>query len=165
MKKRGLALVMLCCLMLSVGCAQQSPAPEQVLTALIEAEIGLPPGNMYLSHAEAHEDSYLSDDMICDLYGNGELPWQLSLVQDYGIFLSSAQHPCEFAVFVCYSRSDTDQVATMCHARLDALRAHYKGTDYASYTQNARVAVIGRYVLLLISSDAEHALRAARRVL
>ena len=165
MKKRGLALLILCCLLLSVGCAPSSPSPEQVLTALIEAEIGLPPGNMYLSHAETHEAAYLSDDMICDLYGNGELPWQLSLVEDYGIFLSSAQHPCEFAVFVCYSRSDTDQVATMCHARLDALRAHYKGTPFASYTQNARVAVVGRYVLLLISSDADHALNAARRVL
>ena len=165
MFKRNFSLFLIFCLFSLSACAKDSPAPEQVLTALVEAEIGLPPGNMYLSHAEAHEDSYLSDDMICDLYGNGELPWQLSLVQDYGIFLSSAQHPCEFAVFVCYSRSDTDQVATMCHARLDALRAHYKGTDYASYTQNARVAVIGRYVLLLISSDAEHALRAARRVL
>jgi len=165
MKKTGLALVMLCCLMLSVGCAQKSPAPEQVLTALVEAEIGLPPGQVYLANAEAHEATYLSDDMISDLYGNGELPWQLSLVEDYGIFLSSAQHPCEFAAFLCYSRSDTDLVATMCHARLDALRAHYKGTDYASYTQNACVAVIGRYVLLIVSSDAEHALRAARRVL
>ena len=151
---------------MSVGCAPSSPAPEQVLCALTDAEIGLPTGQLYLSRAEAHEATYLSDGMISTLYGNGELPWQLSLVEDYGIFLSSAQHPCEFAAFLCYSRSDTDLVATMCHARLDALRAHYKGTDYdASYTQNARVAVIGRYVLLIVSSDAEHALRAARRVL
>ena len=165
MRKKSLALMLLCCLLVSVGCSRHSPAPEQVLVALAKAEIGLPPGQIYLASAEAHEAAYLSDDMISDLYGNGELPWQLSLVEDYGIFLSSAQHPCEFAAFLCYSRSDTDQVATMCHARLDALRAHYKGTDFASYTQNARVAVIGRYVLLLISSDAEHALRAARRVL
>lgn len=158
-------MLILCCLLLSVGCAPDSPAPEQVLAALVEAEIGLPAGQVYLASAEAHEVSYLSDGMICDLYGNGELPWQLSLVQDYGIFLSSAQHPCEFAAFLCYSRSDTDQVATMCHARLDALRAHYNGTDFASYTQNARVAVVGRYVLLMVSSDAENALRAARRVL
>ena len=165
MKKRGLALLILCCLLLSVGCAPSSPAPEQVLCALTDAEIGLPTGQLYLSRAEAHEATYLSDGMISTLYGNGELPWQLSLVEDYGIFLSSAQHPCEFAVFVCYSRSDTDQVATMCHARLDALRAHYTGTPFASYTQNARVAVVGRYVLLIVSSDADHALNAARRVL
>lgn len=165
MFKRIFSLFLIFCLFSLSACSHHSPTPEQVLCALIEAEIGLPPGQIYLVSAEAHEDSYLSDDTISDLYGNGELPWQLSLVQDYGIFLSSAQHPCEFAVFLCYSRSDTDQVATMCHARLDTLRAHYKGTEYESHTQNARVAVVGRYVLLIISSDAENALRSARRVL
>lgn len=165
MFKRIFFLFLIFCLFPLSACAKDSPAPEQVLSALVEAEIGLPPGQIHLASAEAHEDAYLSDDMICDLYGNGELPWQLSLVQDYGIFLSSAQHPCEFAAFLCYSHSDTDRVATMCHARLDALRAHYTDTDFASYTQNARVAVVGKYVLLIISSDAEHALRAARRVL
>ena len=165
MKKRGLALLILCCLLLSVGCAPSSPAPEQVLCALTDAEIGLPAGQLYLSRAEAHEATYLSNDMLSTLYGNGELPWQLSLVEDYGIFLSTAQHPCEFAAFLCYSRSDTDLVAAMCHERLDLLRVHYKNTQYASYTQGARVAVVGRYVLLIVSSDAENALRAARRVL
>lgn len=165
MFKRIFSLFLIFCLFSLSACSRHSPAPEQVLCALVEAEIGLPPGQIYLSDAEAHEGVYISDDMISSLYGNGELPWQLSLVQDYGIFLSSAQHPCEFAAFLCYSRSDTDQVATMCHARLDALRAHYNGTDYASYMQNARVAVVGRYVLLLVSSDADHAIDAARRVL
>ena len=147
------------------ACTQHEATPEQVLSALTEAEIGLPPGQIYLARSEKHEPAYLPEDLICSLYGNGELPWQLSLVEDYGIFLSSAQHPCEFAAFLCYSRSDTDLVATMCHTRLDTLRAHYKGTKFESYTQNARVAVIGKYVLLIISSDAEHALSAVGRVL
>ena len=50
----------------------------------------------------------------------------------------------------------------MCHVRLDALRIHYKDTEYAAYIQNARVVVSGNYVLLLISSDTEHALRIAK---
>ena len=94
------------------------------------------------------------------------LRWgQLSLVEDYGIFLSTAQHPCEFAVFCTYARSDTDDVAAMCCARLDDLRIHYKDTPYAAYLASARVVVSGKYVLLLISSDPDHALRAAERVL
>ena len=173
MKKRGLANMILCCLLCCLqccilcfaGCARQLPAPDRVLCALTESEVGLPPGQIYLASAQPHQAAYLSDDMIASLYGNGELPWQLSLVEDYGIFLSTAQHPCEFAAFLCYSRSDTDLVAAMCHERLDLLRVHYKNTQYASYTQGARVAVVGRYVLLLISSDADHALNAARRVL
>ncbi|MBQ7378761.1 MAG: hypothetical protein IJW70_03660 [Clostridia bacterium] len=169
MKKRGLSNMILCCLLCCAlcfaGCASKSPAPDRVLCALTDAEIGLPPGQIYLAGAQPHEAAYLSDDMISTLYGNGELPWQLSLVEDYGIFLSTAQHPCEFAAFLCYSRSDTDLVAAMCHARLDLLRAHYKGTEYELYTNEARVAVAGRYVLLLISSDADHALDVARRVI
>ncbi len=169
MKKRGLANLILCCLLCCIlcfaGCARQLPSPDRVLCALTDAEIGLPPGQTYLASAQAHETAYLSDDMFSTLYGKGELPWQLSLVEDYGIFLSTAQHPCEFAAFLCYSRSDTDLVAAMCQERLDLLRAHYNGTQYASYTQGARVAVVGRYVLLLVSSDADHALDAARRVL
>jgi hypothetical protein len=118
-----------------------------------------------LSAAPEDDASYLSPDLVAVLYGEGELPWQLSLLEDYGLFLSTAQHPCEFAVFRCYARSDTDDVAAMCLSRLDTLRIHYKNTQYASYTQNARVVVIGKYVLLLISSDPEHALGAAKRVL
>ena len=132
---------------------------------MIGAEIGLPAGQVYLASAPKESEAYLAPDLMAALYGEGELPWQLSLLEDYGLFLSTAQHPCEFAVFRVRARSDTDDVAAMCLSRLDALRIHYKNTQYASYTQNARVVVIGKYVLLLISSDPDHALRAAQRVL
>ena len=152
-------------LMSLCGCARPEPPPEQVLLALTEAEIGLPAGQIYLASAGKEEASYLSPDLISALYGKGELPWQLSLIEDYGIFLSITQHPCEFAVFRCYSRSDTDLVAAMCHERLDALCAHYGETEYERYTEQAAVAVIGKHVLLLVSADARHALATARRVL
>ena len=132
---------------------------------MIGAEIGLPAGQVYLASAPKESEAYLAPDLMAALYGEGELPWQLSLLEDYGLFLSTAQHPCEFAVFRVRARSDTDDVAAMCLSRLDALCIHYKDTQYASYTQNARVVVIGKYVLLLISSDPDHALRAAQRVL
>ena len=165
MKKRLLAFLMLSILLFSACSREQSVCPEQVLLSLTEAEIGLPAGQIYLSGADQTQASYLSPEMIATLYGQGEPPWQLSLIKDYGIFLSTAQHPCEFAVFLCYSHSDTDQVAAMCQARLNALCIHYKDTSYQAYTQNARVAIMGKYVLLLISSDAEHALDVARRAL
>ncbi len=151
------------------SCAKQNVTVEQILLALTEAEIGLPAGQIYLSSASEEQATYLSPDLIAALYGQGEPPWQLSLIEDYGLFLSTAQHPCEFAVFRCYAHSDTDEVAAMCHVRLDALRIHYKDTQYATqyayYVQNARVVVIGNYVLLLISSDPEHAFRAAKGVI
>ena len=162
MYKKMLSLLLIFPLMLLTSCARADASSAQVLDALIDAEIGLPAGQIYLSAALEDDASYLSPDLVAALYGEGELPWQLSLLEDYGLFLSTAQHPCEFAVFRCYAHSDTDDVAAMCLARLDTLRTHYKDTQYASYTQNARVVVIGKYVLLLISSDTEHALRAAK---
>lgn len=137
----------------------------EVLDAMIGAEIGLPAGQIYLASAPEDGEAYLSPDLTAALYGQGEPPWQLALVEDYGMWLSSAQHPCEFAVFRCYARSDTDEIAAMCTSRLADLRAHYKDSQYASYLQNAQVVVIGKYVLLLISADAQHALNTARRAL
>ena len=165
MRKFRVLLLVLSILLLLCACAKEQATAAQVLDALVAAEIGLPAGQIYLSAASEDDTSYLSPDLVAALYGEGELPWQLSLLEDYGLFLSTAQHPCEFAVFRTRARSDTDNVAAMCLSRLDALRIHYKDTQYASYTQSARVVVIGKYVLLLISSDPDHALRAAQRVL
>lgn len=164
MKKRLISFLLLIFL-LPVGCAQKHPSAEQILCALTQNEIGLPAGQIYLASAPPDQAAYLSPELISAMYAGGELPWQLSLCEDYGIFLSSAQHPCEFAVFLCYSRSDTDLLSAMCHARLDALRAHYKGTAYAHYTDSALVVVVGRYVLLLVSCDPENALKVARQVI
>ena len=165
MRKLRVLLLVLSILLLLCACAKEQATAAQVLDALVKAEIGLPAGQIYLSAAPEDDASYLSPDLVAALYGEGELPWQLSLLEDYGLFLSTAQHPCEFAVFRVRARSDTDDIASMCLSRLDALRIHYKDTQYASYTQNARVVVIGKYVLLLISSDPDHALRAAQRVI
>lgn len=165
MEKRILSILLLCILLLPMGCARQEVSVEQVLLALTESEVGLPPGQICLSHSEPHRDSYLPDELMAALYGKGEPPWQLALIENYGIFLSTAQHPCEFAVFRCYAKSDTDAVAAMCHARLDDLRAHYKGTQYASYPESARVVIMGKHVLLLVSADPQAAQQTAKRVL
>ena len=163
--KRTAAFILTLCTLLFCSCARTETSVEEVLAALVDAEIGLPAGQIYHAFAPKESEAYLSPDLMAALYGEGEPPWQLPLVEDYGIFLSTAQHPCEFAVFRTYAHSDTDDVAAMCCARLDALRIHYKDTQYAAYVQEARVIVIGKYVLLLISSDPAHALRAAQRFL
>ena len=165
MRKLRAPLLILSILLLLCSCAKEQATAAQVLDALVAVEIGLPAGQIYLSAASEDDASYLSPDLVAALYGEGELPWQLSLIEDYGLFLSTAQHPCEFAVFRVRARSDTDDVAAMCLTRLDDLRMHYKDSAYAAYLQNARVVVSGKYVLLLISSDPEHALRAAKGVI
>ena len=165
MSRRALAWALIFALILLSGCGGREVSVKSVLLALTEAEVGLPAGQAYLASAQEDEVCYLPPDLTAALYGQGEPPGQLALVEDYGMWLSSAQHPCEFAVFRCYARSDTDVVAAMCTSRLDDLRAHYKDSQYASYLQNAQVVVIGKYVLLLISADAQHALDTARRAL
>ncbi len=177
MRRLRVTILIFCIMLLSVSCAGEQASAAQVLDALVDSEIGLPAGQIYLSGAQEHDAAYLSPDLMAALYGQGEPPWQLSLIEDYGFYLSTAQHPCEFAVFRTYARSDTDEVAAMCLTRLDALRTYYKDTPYATqyatqhatqyayYLENARVVVMGNYVLLLISSDTEHAIGAAKRVL
>ena len=165
MYKKMLSLLLIFPLLLLASCARSDATPEQVLDALTKAEIGLPAGQVYLASAPEDDAAYLSPDLMAALYTEGEPPWQLALLKDYGLFLSTAQHPCEFAVFCTYARSDTDEIAAMCHARLDDLRVHYKDTPYAAYLEQARVVVMGKYVLLIISSDTEHAVRAAERIL
>ena len=65
-------------------------------------------------------------------------------------------------VFRCVSRSDTDLVAKLLLQRLDALRRQYRDTEQQAVVENARIVILGKYVIFAAVSNAEDAIEAAK---
>ncbi len=151
------------------------------VAAMLEREVKAPSGTIYTDRAEEGESGYISPTLEKALWGEyiqseseaeGEAPSNktgaMRYVRQYSHFLSSFEHPCELAVFECYTQSGAYEVSKMCLARLGTLQSTWKSNkneEYAAYTENARVCVKGRYVIMAVSSDPETAIRAARKVI
>lgn len=171
LKLRRFACLIIClsALLPSLSDCAAKTAPEEVVSALCENEIGLGGGKIYYFSAPEGDEGYLPDDMLLSLYGFDR---GLSGLSDGAIYLSGFYHPCEFAVFVCESTSAAEDVALCLRNRIDTLR---KSTvvaapfcdmtieEYRSYIESAAVLISGRYVALIISSDATSAKRAFYR--
>lgn len=146
-----LCITLLCPSCLS-SCSRQPPSAKSILSSLIENEINLPSGRIYMSDAAEGEDGYTSDSLIASLYGGGSLPPECSDWIEFAIFLSSS-HPCEFGVFLCDSaQSALDTSKTLC-CRLSSLKSFWDGSEYSDYTSNAEVIISGNFCVLIISSD------------
>ena len=78
------------------------------------------------------------------------------------MFFSALAEPCELMVFRCVSRSDTDLVAKLLLQRLDALRRQYRDTEQQAVVENARIVILGKYVIFAAVSNAEDAIEAAK---
>ncbi len=146
-----LCIILLCPVCLS-SCEKNMPSTEKILSSLIQNEINLPSGQVYLSKSPKGEDSYVTDSLISSLYGGGSMPPEHNDWIEFAIFLSSS-HPCEFAVFLCDSaQAALDTSKTLC-SRLTALKNFWEGSQYSSYTDNAEVIISGNFCVLIISSD------------
>lgn len=154
--KRKILIVIICITLLCAGClsscSRQSPSAKNILSRLLETEIDLPSGQVYLSTSSEGNESYVSDSLLCALYGGGSMPNEYDDWLDFAIFLSSS-HPCEFAVFLCDSpQSALDTSKTLC-TRLTTLKNFWSGSEYSSYTENAEVVILENFCILIISSD------------
>ena len=143
------------------SCSKEAASTKDVLAAVIAAEVGLPSGNIYLSDAPKGDKRYTDSSLLASLYGNGSAPVECGEWVEFAIFLSSAKHPCEFAVFLCESSQSVSDTAKMLCRRLDLLKTAWSDTEYSSYTQNARVTVSGNFCFFIVSSDADAAQKAA----
>lgn len=153
-------VVLLLCL---TACASHEETPAgAILSAMLSCEEGCPAGEIYTRSAEEGEEGYLSESLCSALYGDGRIPAEWALVSDYAIFLTAAEHPFELAVFRCNSSDGTEEVAELCARRLAVLRNYWRGSDCEAYTSGGRVVILGNYVLMLVSSNAEAALEEAR---
>ena len=169
MKSRiGAGRLVLCtlitlCLALS-ACASKS-SPESVLRALVEAEKGRVGGSIYFLSADEGENGYISDTAFASIYGFDRT---LDGLSEGAIYLSDFCHPVELAVFLCNSTYAAEDIAVYLKGRIKTLyesaseSARFSGInedEYREYIRSAEVIVSGRYVALIISSDAREAKR------
>lgn len=163
MKKIPLILAILLIFTLPSCSKRENPSCRAVLARMIESEVGLPAGKVYSMHAQKGNAEFLPEYLIDCLYGNGERPIMADGWLDLAIFLPSSQHPCEFAVFLCDCEDTATDTARMLCQRLDVIRSAKNDEKNSVYLDNATVAVIRNYVLFIISSDTENALKIARK--
>lgn len=166
MKKAAFFLIILLISFTFSSCAEREmPSCRDVLGEIIAAEIGLPAGRVYSSKADEGEDEHLPNSLVNVLYGNGSRPVMADGWLDIALFLPSSSHPCEIAVFLCNSEDTATDTARMLLRRLDTLRTANGDSELVSYFDTATVTVMRNYVLFLISSDVESAVKTAAKII
>lgn len=166
MKNITLFVILLLLFSLLPSCAHsQNPDCREILGEMTQAEIGLPAGKIYSMRADEGDEEYISDHLINSLYGDGKLPVMADGWLDLAVFLPSSAHPCEFAVILCDSEDTATDTARLLCRRLDVIRTAKSDEKYASYLDSATVTVMRNYVLFIISSDTENALRSASKII
>ena len=144
---------------LFASCTKQKASTDNIINLLTAEETNIPTGRIYSSEAPEGSDGFLSEDILTVAYG---FPESFDGLSSAAIRLSSFFHPCEFAVFLCKSANDAEDVALFCRNRIDTLRKYTSSSaelcsmsteEYSRYIDNAAVVISGRYVALIISSD------------
>ncbi len=162
---RSIALLLCLILLLPAlpSCAENAPVPcREILGNLTEAEIGLPAGKIYDLNAPEGNPEYLDERVIASLFGNGSPPPMRSGWLDMALFMSTSDHPCELAVFLCDSPDTASDTARLLCQRLDVIRTVKAKSEYSQMLDSASVTVMGNYVILAISSDTNNAIKIAR---
>jgi hypothetical protein len=164
------------------GCADGSrKSAYEIVTVMTDAMgASLPAGALYVLPVDAASGTpesadasvpnarwhIANDSLLSAAFGKGDNDEISELSQEIvdsgAFFLSTAAEPCEYVVLRCVSRSDTDLVAGLLLYRLDALRRQYRGTDQQTIVENASIVILGKYVVLAVSNNAEKALEAAK---
>lgn len=85
-----------------------------------------------------------------------------SVVDDGAMRFSTGSAPCEYAVFRCISRSDTEAVVELLLERKEALRRQFRDSEGAQQVESAQVVVIGKYVIFSLADNAGPAVDAAK---
>ena len=166
--KRLLALILMCALLTlaATSCSQkEKPSCRELVEILTNTEISLPAGSIFSLSAKEGENEYASDSLLSALYGNGEIPPLRECWIDGAMFLSSNDHPCEFAVILCNSHDAATDTARLLCRRIDAIRTTKNKPEYKELIENATVTVRGNYVVFIISSDSKSAFKAIKKVL
>ena len=157
----------LCLLLLILPCSLLAcRAPAQVgdiLTEMIDSQTELPAGQIYRKDAPPGDGGYTDDELLSVLYGDGILPPEFEVINDFSIRLSAFAEPYELAVFRCVSERDAYDVARMCLRRVQRLAISCRETEFADMADSAQVSIRGKYVLIAICDDPQGAIEAGRR--
>ena len=134
--------------LLSLGSCDSEKSAEEILFSITQGQDSLPNGTVYTRSAPEGSQNYLSGSMIKTLYHESAEEYEFTLIEDFAIYLSSFAKPCEIAVYKCYSRSDTDLIASMCLKRIEKLRIMLAQTAFCEIPENAKIDIKGRFVIV-----------------
>lgn len=134
-----------------------------ILETMMTAELSLPAGEVYDMQAANGDDEYLSRALLRALLPDNSM---IDITEDWldcAIFLPSSEHPCEFFAVLCQNRDAAKDTASILGTRLASIRLAKE--DEGGMLEGAKVVIYGNYVLLIVSSDSENALRSAKSVI
>lgn len=148
----------------------KAPETSEVLSAMTSAQSSLPAGNYYTTKSSPGAPDYLSDSVFAALYGSGESPAVMKRTESVSAYISSGLYAFEMAVFLCVSERDTAEIADLCLSRIELMRTFYNtnarrlSLDMSAKENidNAKVSIIGRYVIMAVCGDAKRAVEAAK---
>ena len=183
-RRRFLIFVLICCLLCRTlaSCRTKADVSALGILEVMVAAASSAAGNVYVlpssPSAEQLSDTsaqgavrarIASDALLVAAFGKSELSnedhdfssFLYALVDDGALRFSTGGVPCEYVVFHCVSRSDTEHLTTLLLERKEALRRQYRDSEHAPSVEQAQVVVIGKYVIFALCSDAEAAVDAA----
>ena len=167
MKNRFFIIFLVISVIFLSSCKGQEPKNavcNEIVSKISEKEISLPAGKVYSKSATEGNDGYISQNMLCAIFGGGKELEIFELWDDIALFLPSADHPCEIIVIHCASVCDTSDTALVLTSRLSALK-NAKCEKNPEYFDDCGVYIIKNYVLMIISSDAQNALAIAKEAI
>ena len=168
MKRKAALLLTVFLLFFTLSSCSDEPQVlpcRDVLSAMVQAERSLTVGKYYTLAAHDGGDEYMTDELIALLFGNGSYPKAADGWIDCALYLSLGESPMEFAIILCKNRDVARDTAELLSCRLSAIKHTKNSPEYAEMLDSAGITLIGNYAFLIISSDTESVLRAAKRAI
>lgn len=129
---------------LLTSCFAEGSAEDLLFEITKEIE-SLPDGTVYLSSAKEGSKNHMDESIIKNLYHESAYDYEFTLIEEFAVYVSYSK-PQEIAVYKCYSRSDTDIIASMCLSRIEKLSVLLAETSFCDIPKNAVVKIHGRFV-------------------
>ncbi len=168
MRKKKILQALVCLILcvgslLCVSCSDRKKSSDRILSELMERCDGLPEGEILRSDAGEGSEGYASSAVLRAMYG--EDAEDLLRRCDFSIYISSFAAPYEIAVIRAVSRADARAISSLFFCRADELRVALRRTEFEGLTNEIRVLVSGRYVVMGITEDGETFADLAKRTM
>lgn len=127
---------------------------HEIMSEAMESEVNLPAGTLYSLSAGEGEKGYMSESFLYAMYGDVDT----SLWLDASIYVSSRLYPCEIAVIQCNSPTAAEDMAKLFCKRLTILKNAWDNSE-KEYKYSSEVLIVGNFVAMVLSSDAQNTKR------
>ena len=87
------------------------------------------------------------ENRVCQLFDGNK-------IEDYAMFFST-RGVGEIAIFKCYSRTDTREVARMCLERADEIKVLLHKSEWREKSESIKIIISGQHVLMAFAQNTE----------